>query len=220
LSQKNVERIVFFSKEQYMNLIVRAKNMILTPKMEWAIIANEVPNSDGIFRRYVFPMTFASAAAVFIGHMLILGGGINDTEAKWAFYFGIQTIFIGTLGIWLTAIVLSALAKNFKSEISLSRSIQLVAYSMTPAWVGGLVMIYPPVGIIGLLFGFYGLYLLYLGLPYMMKTTEVKTISFRVIPSFILLVICIVLGLIYRIIVWYVITSFLKNLLINSHPLK
>ena len=102
----------------------------------------------------------------------------------------------------------------------MGRSMQLVVYAMTPALLGGLVMIYPPIGIIGLLFGCYGLYLLYLGLPQMMKTPQEKTLSYTAISIVIVLVTYIGLGFFFRIILWDAIIGFLKNIQINAHPLK
>jgi len=60
---------------------------------------------------------------------------------------------------------------------------QLVVYAMTPVWIGGLLVLYPPIGIIGLFFGLYGLYILYLGFPDMMKTSQEKTYRMHLSPS-------------------------------------
>jgi len=203
-----------------MSLVYRAKNLILTPKTEWAVVAGEEPNADVVFLRYALPLIIVSASATFVGYAFIRNEGFNDTAFNRGLYFGIQTLLIGALGLWLTAIVINALAQNFGSEKNIGRAMQLIAYSMTPVWIGGLLMIYPPIGFIGLLFGLYGLYLLYLGLPQMMKTPHDKIGVYSGFSIVILLVICIALGFIYWIILWDIIVGIFKSVLINSHPLK
>ena len=214
-----------------MSLIGRGVYMILTPKTEWEIIAEEEPNADSIFMRYALPLIIASAAIAFIGYAFIWRGGFDDTVITWGgsfedkvinrgLYYGFQTIFIGVLGVWLTALLVNALAPYFGSEKNMGRSMLLVTYAMTPVWVGGLLMIYPPIGFIGLLFGLYGLYILYVGLPYMMKIPQEKIVTYRVLSIVILLDIYIGLGFIFRMFLWDATINFLTHVLINAHPLK
>ena len=214
-----------------MSLAGRIKNIIITPKTEWAVIASEEPNADSIFLRYALPLIIVSAAAGFIGYAFIWSGGFDDTIINWggsfrdkvinrAIYYGFQTVFIGAFGLWLTALIVNALAKYFESEKNMGRSVQLIAYVMTPVWIGGLLMLYPPLGFIGLLFGLYGLYLLYLGLPQLMKTPSEKIVTFRVISIVILLDVYIGLGFLFRLFLWDAMIDFLTHVLINAHPLK
>jgi len=186
-----------------MSIVDRAKNIIMTPKTEWSVIAGEEPNASAIFMSYALPLILASAAAGFIGHALIWGSGHYGAFAmKWGLYVAIQTTIMGALGVWLTAAVVNALAPNFGSEKNMGRAMQLVIYSMTPAWIGGLLMIIPWIGFIGAIFGIYGLYLIYLGLPVMMKTPEDKTVSYLVVSIVVLIVIYLIIGWIYRMIFW------------------
>jgi hypothetical protein len=114
----------------------------------------------------------------------------------------------------------NALASKFGSEKDMAGVMELVCYSYTPILIGGLLMIYPPIGFIGLLFGLYGLYLTYLGLPQLMNTPQEKVVPYTVVSIGILLVIYIGLGFIFRMILWDMITGILKSILINAHPLK
>lgn len=214
-----------------MSFIDRGVYMILAPKTEWEVIAEEEPNADAIFMRYALPLILASAAIAFIGYAFIWSGGFDDSVITWGasfkdkvisrgLYYGFQTLFIGVLGLWLTALLVNVLAPYFGSEKNMGRSMQLATYAMTPVWVGGLLMIYPPIGFIGLLFGLYGLYILYVGLPFMMKTPKEKIVPYRVLSIVILLDIYIGLGFIFRMFLWDAMIYFLTHILINAHPLK
>jgi hypothetical protein len=181
-----------------MNLVDRAKNIIMTPKTEWAVIAAEEPNANAIFTGYVVPFLLLDAAAAFIGHAFIWGSGhYGDYAMRWGIYNALSTLIGGSLGVWLAAAIVSALAPSFSSEKNMGRAMQLVAYSYTPAWVGGLLMIFPPIGFIGMLFGIYGLYLLYLGLPHVMKTPQDKVVTYMVISILVLIGVYVIVGIIF-----------------------
>ncbi len=209
-------------QEDNMSFIDRIVYMILTPKTEWGVIAAEEPDADSIFIRYALPLIIASTAVAVIGYTFVWTGGVRGTDAlvTRGMYYGIETALIGTLGLWLTAVIVNALAQYFGSEKNMGRSMQLVAYAMTPIWLGGLLMIYPPIGFIGILFGFYGLYLLYLRLPQLMKTPQDNIVKYRLISIVILLDIYIGLGILFRMFIWDAMTNFLTHVLINAHPLK
>jgi hypothetical protein len=185
-----------------MSLVDRAKNIIMTPKTEWAVIAAEEPNANSVFMSYALPLILLSAAASFIGHGFIWGahyglGGLGGSAITWGIYSAVMVIVGGVLGVWLTAMVVNALAPSFGSEKSMGRAMQLVSYSYTPAWIGGLLMIYPPLGIIGSLFGIYGLYLIYLGLPHTMKTPADKVVTYMVVTILALIVIYVIVGMVF-----------------------
>ncbi len=185
-----------------MNLVERAKNIIMTPKTEWAVIASEEPNANGIFMGYALPLILLSAAAAFIGHGFIWGshyglGGFGGSAISWGIYSAVMVVVAGVLGVWLTAMIVNALAPSFGSEKNMGRAMQLVVYSYTPAWIGGLLMIYPPLGFIGSLFGIYGLYLIYLGLPHTMKTPADKVVTYMVISIVAIVVIYFVVAAIF-----------------------
>jgi len=186
-----------------MNLVDRAKNIIMTPKTEWNVIAAEEPNAKAIFMGYALPLILASALAGFIGNGFLWGSGYHGALAiKWGLYIGIQTAAMGIIGLWLTAYIVDYLAPNFGSEKSIGRAMQLVAYAMTPVWVGGLLMIFPPIGLIGSFLGLYGIYLIYLGLPKIMKTAEDKTIAYMVVTFIVMIIVFAIVMSITKGILW------------------
>ena len=100
------------------------------------------------------------------------------------------------ISVFVSAFVIDALAPSFGSEKNMGRSVQLVAYSYTPGWIGGLLAIIPSIAIVGVLAGLYGLYLLYLGLPKLKKTPEDKLIGYFVVSLLVIIVVYFVIGMI------------------------
>ena len=185
-----------------MNLVERAKNIIMTPKTEWSVIAAEEPNVTQILTGYVIPLALIPAVASVIGYGVI-GSGMG-TSLTWGIGMGIISFVSTVLGVYLTAFVVDFLAPNFGSQKNFGRSMQLVAYAYTPAWVAGILNIVPAIGVIAALAGLYGLYLMYLGFPHTMKTPEDKVIVYLIVAIVALIVIYMILGAILTAIVFAV----------------
>jgi lysylphosphatidylglycerol synthetase-like protein (DUF2156 family) len=141
-----------------MNIVDRAKNIILTPKTEWPVIAGETPVVAQIFTGYVLPLALIPAIGSFIGWGLIGAGFVSS------FSFGIAYAIIAFLSAFITvyvaAFVIDILAPNFASEKNFPRAVQLVAYSFTPGWIAGVFHIIPALAVLATLANLYGLFLL------------------------------------------------------------
>jgi hypothetical protein len=174
-----------------MNIVDRAKNIIMTPKTEWTAIAAEEPNVGQIISGYVIPLALIPAIAAMLGYGLI-GRGMASS-----FTMGIAMAIIGFVvalgGVYLTAYVIDMLAPNFGSQKNFGRAMQLVAYSYTPAWVAGILNIIPVLGVLVLVASIYGLYLMYLGFPHTMKTPDDKVVVYMVVSIVVLIVVYFVL---------------------------
>ena len=182
-----------------MNLIERAKNILLTPKTEWDVINNETPDTPKILTTYVLPLVAIGAVAAFIGWGLIgksLGYGIKLKGTELGIRYALIALIAGIASTFLMAFVVDALAPTFKSEKNFGKSFQLAAYSYTAGWVGGILNIMPSLAIVGSLIGLYGLYLLYLGLPKLKKTPQDQVTSYFVASLVAMIVASFVIALI------------------------
>lgn len=171
---------------------------MFSPKTEWEAVKSEEPAIPTIITGYVVPLAGAAAVAAFIGYGLVgvSAFGFKQVGMNWGLYHGVLVLGGALLGVFVSAYVIDMLAPSFGSEKNMGRSVQLVAYSMTPGWVGGLLAILPALGIIGSLFGLYGLYLLYEGLPRLKNTPEDKKTSYFVVSILVTIAVYIVAGLI------------------------
>ena len=64
-----------------MNLIERAKNILLTPKTEWDAIAADATPTQQLIIMYVLPLAAVAAIASFIGQVFIGVSAGNITES-------------------------------------------------------------------------------------------------------------------------------------------
>jgi hypothetical protein len=191
-------------KSTVMNLFDRAKNIIITPNKEWDVISTETPDTGKIITGYVLPLAGLAALAAFIGYGFI---GINLLGLRylginWGIYYAISILINALVSVFVCSFVIDALAPSFGSEKNMGRSMQLVAYSYTPFWVGGLLAILPALAWVGGLFGIYGLYLLYIGMPKLKKTPADKLIGYFIVSLLVIIAVYFVIGLILGSLLW------------------
>jgi len=170
-----------------MNLVERAKNIIVTPKTEWDAVSAEEPNIQQILLGYVLPLALIPTIAVIIGWGVI--GIFGFTSFTYGIAMGLVQLINAFLSVIVTGFVIDLLAPSFGSQKNMGRAVQLVAYSMTPVWIAGILNILPSIGWLAGLLGLYGLYLMYLGLTPLMKTPEDKKVGYLIVSIIILLVV-------------------------------
>ena len=182
-----------------MNLIERAKNILISPAKEWDVIINEDPNVKKILTDYVLPLSIIASLTAFIGFGFIgfrnmLGYQLNGIG--WGFYYALLFFIVSVCTVYLTAFIVDRLALSFGSEKNFGRSFQLVAYSYTAGWIGGLFQILPVIAFLGTILSLYGLYILYIGMPKLKYTPADKHIGYFVVTLIVLIAVYIVIGLI------------------------
>jgi len=178
-----------------MNIVERAKKIVMTPKTEWPVISSETPVIGEIMLNYVLPLALIPAVAQVIGYGLV-GGPLIAWSISAAVAAGLVSFLTAVVGVFVTAYVVDFLAPNFGSQKDLGRAVQLVAYSNTPGWLAGILNIIPALGMLTLLAALYGLYLVYLGMPHMMKTPQEKVVPYLLVTILVVIVVYFILGLI------------------------
>lgn len=179
-------------------MIERIKNILLKPGTEWDVIAQEPTTIKELYLNYIAPLAAIPAIATIIG-MSFIGTivpflGQIKTPLQSSLATGLIS-YIGTLiGVYIAALIISALAPTFSGVKDNSQALKVVAYSMTPAWIAGILYILPTLGIIAILASLYGIYLLYLGLPKLMKSPKEKTIGYIIVSLIAVVVIQVVIG--------------------------
>ncbi|HZZ94962.1 MAG TPA: Yip1 family protein [Usitatibacter sp.] len=176
-----------------MNLVNRAKNMILTPKTEWDVAAAEPTPPAQVVTGYVLPLAAAYALASFIGSALFMGFLGGSAGVGIALVAAVYHLVTAIVMVFVMAFIIDALAPTFAGTKSFDQAVKVAAYSYTPVWVFGLLTIIPVLGWLAVLVGvLYALYLLYLGLPRLMRSPQEKSVPYVVV----IIVCAIVLGIV------------------------
>jgi hypothetical protein len=188
------------NREASMNLVERAKNIILQPKPEWQTVAGEVTPIGELYKGYICILAAITPIAYLIGMSVI---GVNIPVVGYMrvpFGSGLSHAIVSYLltlvGVFVLAQIVDALAPTFGGEKNQMQAFKVVAYAGTPGWVAGIVRLYPPLSIIAFLAALYGLYLLYLGLPVLMKVPKERALVYTIAVIVCEIIIFLLIGLI------------------------
>ena len=166
-----------------MNLVMRAKNLLMQPKQEWTAIAAEPHTVQGLYTGYVMILAAIPALAGFVGASIVgyggLGGGFRVPVAAGVAHM-VVIYLLSLVAVYLVALLIDGLARSFGGERSFIQALKVAAFSPTAMWLAGAFAILPALWILGLL-GLYSFFLLYVGLPIVMKVPEDKAIPYTVV---------------------------------------
>ena len=180
-----------------MNVVDRAKNIVLTPKTEWLAIAADPTGVRDIYRIYVIPLALIPAVAGFIGASIIgvsiPGLGTVRTGLFAGLVAAILQFGLSLALVYVLALVINALAPTFGGQQNEVAAFKVAAYSMTPAWLAGIFSLIPSISFLSLL-GLYGIYVLYLGLPSLMRAPQDRAMSYTAVVVLAAIVLSIVLA--------------------------
>jgi hypothetical protein len=181
-----------------MNLVSRVKGILVNPRQEWAAIDNEPLNVAQLVTGYIIPLAAIGPVASVIGWSLFGFGGLFRLSIGYAVSFAITMFILSIVGVFVCAWVINMLAPTFGATQDMPQAIKVSAYSMTAAWVAAAFNIIPALALLAALGGIYSLYLLYLGLPMLMKAPADKAVGYTAVVVIVTIIIYIVAGSISR----------------------
>jgi hypothetical protein len=177
-------------------LVSRIKNILLTPKAEWQVIDGEPATIGGLMTGYVVPLAAIAPVATIIG-LTVFGYQALGVAYRPSMNFIIATAVIGyvlaLVGVWVNAQVISALATSFGGQPNTVQAMKVAAYGSTAGYLAGIFNIVPSLSMLAIL-GLYNLYLVYTGLPVLMKSPPEKSIGYIVVTIIVMLVLYMVMG--------------------------
>lgn len=167
-----------------MNLIQRVQDILLKPKPTWPVIEQESTDVAGLYRNYLVFLAAIPALAGFIGMSLIGVGGFG-AHMRMPFMWGLTNMVVSyvlsLVAVFVLALIVDALAPSFKGSKSQINALKLVAYGSTAGFVGGIFSLIPSLSVLGLLAALYSIYLIYTGIPVLMKCPSDKAAAYTAV---------------------------------------
>jgi Yip1-like protein len=182
-----------------MDLVQRVKQILLFPRTEWQVIEAEPTTTAELYKTYIIPLAAIGPISQIIGYSV----------------FGITVPFVGTYrvpigsaisgalvayvltlaGTYVLALIIDGLAPTFNGQRSQIQALKVAAYSSTASWLAGIFALIPGLRLLAIL-GLYSLYLLYLGLPIVMKAPRDKALGYTVVVIVAAIVLFMIIGVI------------------------
>lgn len=189
-----------------MNIVERVKKILLEPKKEWEIIAGETTNTSELYKNYIIPLAAIGPVASVIG-MSIVGisiplAGTFRLPIITSIGSAVVQYVLSLVGVYILALIVDFLAPNFYGEKNINQALKLAAYSYTASWLSGIFVIVPALSFFMIL-GLYGLYLIYTGIPILMKAPQEKSLGYTVTVVIAAIIISVIIGWASRLFISY-----------------
>jgi hypothetical protein len=164
-------------------LVSRLKQLVSSPKTEWAVMAAEPTTIANLYAGYVAPLALLTALmgllrmpmdgidrAVGAGHHMPILSGLA---------FVLMLFASAVFGVSVVGIIINVLAPTFSGRRDLRQALKAAAFSLMPASLSSVLALAPiPATVPLLIAGIYGIYLLYLGLPALMRSPRKKAFGY------------------------------------------
>lgn len=177
-----------------MHIVERARQLLLTPKAEWEAISRETRTVQGLFTGYAMVLAAIPAVSNFIGYSVV---GVSGVRLPMS--YGVTQLVIGyaisLAAVYLLAIVIDALGPTFGAERNFMQALKVSVFMPTAGWLAGLFNLVPWLSILTLAGGLYSLYLLFVGLPLLMRAPESQAVPYTVVVMLITIVLAVAIGL-------------------------
>ncbi len=177
-----MNRSYALSAPQFPNLVSRVRNIIFHPNLEWPVIAAEPAAPAELYGRYIGPLALIAPVATFIG-LSILGInipliGTYRVSPVSGIVQAVLSFVLALVGVFIMALIINALAPKFQGEKDSVQALKVAGYASTPAFVAGILSLFPMLAILQMLAALYSLYLLYMGLPVLMNSPKDKALGY------------------------------------------
>jgi len=159
-----------------MDLVSRVKELLTDPTVAWKTIESEPSETGALLKNYVAILAAIPAVCGFIGASII-GVRSQRTGLVVGLVSAIGSYILTFVGVFVTAIVIDALADKFGGRKNFNNAFKIATYAPTAACVAALFLAIPILSVLSVL-GLYTFYLIYTGLPILMKVPEEKSLGY------------------------------------------
>ena len=164
-----------------MNAVRRAQAILTDPLREWAAIEREPGDPAYVLARYVAVLALVPAVFSFIGACVVGVIMPNAGLVRAPIFNGLFGAIFGYVltcaTVLILGIVVNLLAPLFGGRRDFDSAFKLAVYSFTPVWLAVIFLILPGLHFLTLT-GFYGAYILWLGVPRLTKSPVQRSLGF------------------------------------------
>lgn len=169
-----------------MDLIERARGMVLNPEATWVTVEQETTDWQKLFVPYLSTLALIPAVATFIAWS-VLGFGSFGVFIRLPIASGLG-LMVSQYAMTLVMVYawgwfIAMLAPSFGGKADLIQGLKLAVYASTPAMLAGVFGAMPGLSFLTLVGGVYALYLVYLGLPILMKNPPEKSLPYLAVAT-------------------------------------
>jgi hypothetical protein len=155
--------------------------ILVDPAAAWIAIAKEPDDAARVLTGYVALLALIPAAFGFIGACVVgavvPGAGLVRAPILDGLFGAVFAYVVSCATVLVLGLLIEVLAPTFDGRKNFDSAFKLAVFSYTPVWLCGVFLLAPGLRFLGLI-GFYGAYILWLGLPPLMKAPEQNALPY------------------------------------------
>jgi hypothetical protein len=159
-------------------ILSRAYGLLREPKKEWEQIRAEDTTVPNILIGYVAPLAAIPPLCDLIGSSIFNQALSGDFGA--ALIRAVITWLVSIALVFFLGVLINAVAENFEGDKNDLSAQKLAAYSLTPAFISGVFSLWPPLWWLSLFALAAMVFLMYRGMPILMKAPQERALSYAV----------------------------------------
>jgi Yip1 domain len=164
-----------------MNVARRAIAVLTDPAGAWTAIEKDPAGPLYLMTRYVAALALIPAVCGWLGAcvigVIVPGGGVVRASLFNGFFGAVFGYLEELASVAVLGFLIEAFAPLFGGRRDFASSLKLAAYSYTPVWLTGIFRLLPGLHFL-MLFGLYGVRVLIIGLPQLIKSPSGKSRAF------------------------------------------
>ena len=161
-------------------VVARARGLILHPHVEWGVIDGESATIRGLYTSYVMILAAVPPVCGLIGGIVFglgLGGHGMHASLVGLLVSAIIGYALSLGGVYVMGLIIEATAPYFGGTKDRMQAMKVAAFFPTAAWLAGVFRLVPALAALEIL-GLYSLFILWLGLPRLMRVPEDKALIY------------------------------------------
>jgi hypothetical protein len=178
----------------------RSVNLLINPKLEWDVIKSENKPRKEVIHNFAVPAIFLLALCTVIGNAIYATRILYSLP--YVLFSGIAMFVIGYIGVILGALIINEITPSFNSKKDRNLTFNLVIYSLSAysAFLALAILLPSPLYQIRY-FGFYSVYLFWVGAGSLSETPSDNKVGFVFVSNLILFGIFSILYMVFDIII-------------------
>jgi len=163
----------------------RARGVLFEPRATFKEVDSEFTKPGAIWGRYILPLALigplAGAGGRFMFGKRVAGMSLDSLSLTGAVTWFAIALVLQLVAVFALTQIISLLAPGFGGQKNDVQALKVAAYSSTPMWLAGIFNLHGRFLMVGIIVSLYSLYLLYLGLPTLMKVPKDRSMGYTAV---------------------------------------
>jgi hypothetical protein len=163
----------------------RLKAILFQPGATWKAIDGEFTKPGKLYKEWVFPLALIGPLCGAMG-TLVFGmkfGVVGSYRVPIQNILTLAAIdyVLALAGVFSFGLIINLFAPTFGSQKNAVQALKIAAYASTPWLAAGVFQLVPQLALVGILVSLYSVYLVFAGVPVVMKPSRDQAMGYAIV---------------------------------------